>query len=76
MAEPITNELIYEVLKRIQSDVAHIRDRVDDHDQQFILLRREVHNLRGDGLDLAGGQVAIRDEISRLKNRFEFADTE
>jgi hypothetical protein len=37
MPETVTNELIYEVLKEVQVDVAHIRDRVDDHDQHLLL---------------------------------------
>ena len=45
-----TNELIYEVLKNIQADVAHIKARVDDHGHQLIGIRKDVHALRGDDL--------------------------
>jgi hypothetical protein len=39
MAGTFTNELMYDILKKIQADVAHIRERVDDYDQQFISVR-------------------------------------
>src|SRR5690349_9754021 len=46
----ITNELIYEVLKRVQSDVAAVKQTQADHTQQLLKIREDVHNLRGDDL--------------------------
>jgi len=39
MTETVTNELIYEILKKIQGDVAQIKKRGGDHDEQFKGLR-------------------------------------
>jgi len=83
----VTNEIMFEVLKKIQADVAHIRGRVDDHDQQFISLRDQIHNmhrglqtqihdLQGDMLQLEKGQTSIMHDVDRVKRRLELADTE
>jgi hypothetical protein len=42
MTKAITNELMYEVLKKVQADVAHIRE---DHGQQLVSLREQLHNM-------------------------------
>jgi len=85
MAEAITNELMYEVLKKIQADVSHIKARVDDHDQQFISMREQmhgmhrglqtqIHDLQGDTLRIEKGQTSILHDIDRIKRRLELAD--
>jgi hypothetical protein len=85
MTQPITNELIYEVLKKIQADVAHIKARVDDHDQQFIALRDQMHNmnlslqtqihaLQGDVLRIDKQMVAIGHRLERIERRLELTD--
>ena len=80
----ITNDLIYEILKKIQPDVSHMRGRVDDHDQQFIALRDQVHgmhrnlqtqihDLQGDMLRLEKSQTGIVHGIDHIKRRLELA---
>jgi hypothetical protein len=65
----ITNELMYNVLKKIQEDVSHIRDRVDDHDQQFIRMREEIHSMRGDVLRVGRSVAEMQVKIDRLERR-------
>lgn len=81
MSETITNELMYEVLKKIQADVAHIKDRVDDHDEQFIAMReqlhslqRDIHNVQGDILRVDKQIVPIGHRLERIERRLELAD--
>ena len=48
MPDRIDNELIYEVLKRIQADVAEMKATQADHSRQFIRVREDINSLRGD----------------------------
>jgi hypothetical protein len=45
MTQTIDNQLIFEVLKKIQTDVTHIKERVSDHDQKFIAIHEQILNL-------------------------------
>ena len=71
MAAPITNELMYEVLKKIQADVSHIRGRTDDHDQQFISLREQINSLQGDLIRL---DKHVMQRLDRIERRLELTD--
>jgi septal ring factor EnvC (AmiA/AmiB activator) len=73
MAGTITNELMYDTLKKLQADVAHIRERVDDHDQQFISVREQMHSLQGDVLRI---DTQMIERLSRIARRLELADAE
>lgn len=46
MAE-VTNELMYEVLKEIQGDLAAMRYTQKDHTQQFLDLKKQTNRLQG-----------------------------
>ncbi len=46
MPEIITNERIYEILKRIQDDLNEIKAILADHSWQFIRIREDISNLR------------------------------
>ena len=87
MAEAITNELIYEVLKKIQADVAHIKTRVDDHDQQFVAMREQIHgmhrslqtqihDLQGDTLRNDKQLIAVSHRLDPIEHRLELTDAE
>jgi predicted nucleic acid-binding Zn-ribbon protein len=73
MAE-ITNELLYEVLKKIQADVGHIRNRVDDHDSQFIALREQLHNMQGELLRSERQTASVSYRLERIEARLGLAD--
>jgi hypothetical protein len=84
MAETITSDLIYEILKKIQPDVSHMRGWVDDHDRQFIALRdkvhgmhrslqTQIHDLQGNMLRLEKGQTGMVHGIDHVKRRLELA---
>ena len=48
MPETVNNELIYEVLKRIQADLTEVKAAQADHSRQFIRVREDINSLRGD----------------------------
>jgi hypothetical protein len=49
MAE-VTNELLYEVLKKLQADMAEVKTTLADHGRQLIRIREDINVLRGDDL--------------------------
>jgi septal ring factor EnvC (AmiA/AmiB activator) len=70
----VTNEIIFEVLKKIQADVAHIKGRVDDHDQQFIALREQLHGLQGDLLRIDRQAASVSHRLERIERRLELTE--
>lgn len=43
----VTNELLYEVLKRLQADVAEVKTTLADHGRLLIRIREEINALQG-----------------------------
>ncbi len=81
MPENVSNELIYEILKRVQSDVAEIKATQADHSRQFIRVREDVNSLRGDihGLhsdDLRHERMQEKMDVrlERIEARLSLAD--
>lgn len=73
MAE-ITNELMYSVLKQIHEDVAHIRKRVDAHDEQFKGIRHLLISMQSDDLRHEATMAGLRADVDRIMNRLELRD--
>ena len=80
MTEP-TNELIFEVLKAIQGDMAEMRKTQAEHGQQFIGIRDQIHDvqgqihsLHGDLLRVEKGVTALRGDVDRVKRRLDLVD--
>jgi hypothetical protein len=75
MTQVVTNELIYEVLKKIQADVAHVRE---DHGRQLVSLREQVHNmnlsLQTQIHALQGDVLRMDKRLDRLERRLELTD--
>jgi hypothetical protein len=46
----ITNELIYEILKQLQTGLAEIKTTLADHTRQLIRVREDINSLRSDDL--------------------------
>lgn len=75
----VTQELIYEVLKKMQIDVAHLKDGVRDLRQDNIGIRNDIHAMQGDINDLRASDVKIIDCLERIENRLdlrEFAEAQ
>ncbi len=45
-----TDSIVLEILRKMQADIAHIKAVQTDHSHQFIRLREEMNQLRGDDL--------------------------
>lgn len=48
MPEVVTNDLLYEVMKQLQADLAEVKAVQTDHSRQFIRVREDIDSLRGD----------------------------
>lgn len=69
MAENITNELIYEVLKQLQSDMASLKLTLADLTRQSIRVREDINGLRGDDLRRETMQAQMDQRLQRIENR-------
>lgn len=65
----ITNELMYEVLKKIQADVASIKATVADHTRLLVRMRE-------DDLRLESMQSETQLRLDRIEERFTLRDAE
>jgi predicted nuclease with TOPRIM domain len=81
MPEPITNELIYEVLKRLQADVARLTHgqeemRADLAGTRELLaaLSASYAALVGDGVRRGDAVDDLRRRIERIERRLDLAD--
>lgn len=66
MAEP-TNELIFEVLKAVQGEIAEMHKMQAEHSQQFIGVRDQIHDVQGQIHSLHG-------DVDRVKRRLDLVD--
>ena len=70
----ITNELLYEVLKTIQPDLADVKAMLADHTRQFLRLCDDINDLRSDDVRLEGLQVQMDTRLARIEKRLDLTD--
>lgn len=73
MAE-VTNELMYELLKRMQADIAGLKQGQRDHRDDILSLRNQVHSVQGDINGLRASIGHIEDRLDRIENRLEIRE--
>jgi septal ring factor EnvC (AmiA/AmiB activator) len=73
MAE-VTNELLYEVLKKLQTDMSEVKKTLSDHDQQFIALREQLHAVHGDILRIERQGASFSHPLERIEQRLQLVD--
>ena len=74
MSQNVTNELIYDVLKQVQADVAEVKGTLADHTRQFIRVREDINSLRGDDLRRESLQTQMDVRLQRIENRLNLSD--
>lgn len=74
MADPVTNELLYEVLKQMQADIVHIRRRADEHHEQFKVVRQLLLAMQGDGMRYETMIAGVRADVDSIKRRLNLSD--
>ncbi len=70
----ITNELIYEVLKKIQNDVADLKKGQRDLKDGQISLQEGLHSIRGDIIRQERAIASLELDVERIKTRLDIAD--
>jgi hypothetical protein len=74
MSDKVTNELMYEILKKIQDDVSHIRMRADDHSEQFKGIRHMLVAMQSDDLRHEATIVGLRADVDTIRRRLSLSD--
>ena len=67
-------ELIVEILRKMQSDIAQIKAVQAEHTQQFIRVREDIHGLRGDDLRRETMQAQMDVRLERIESRLGLRD--
>ena len=73
MAE-VTNDLMYEMLKRIQYDISGLKEGQKDMRQDMLSLRNQFHLLQGDFNTMRGSIAQIENRLDRIENRLELRE--
>ena len=62
----ITNELIYEILKQLQSGLTDVKATLADHTRQLIRIREDINALRSDDLRRESVQAQMDLRLDRI----------
>jgi predicted nucleic acid-binding Zn-ribbon protein len=65
----VTNELIYDVLKQLQSDVSTLKHGQQELKDAFIIVREDIHGLSGDIHGLSGRVLALEKSQNNVEQR-------
>ncbi|MFP4269846.1 MAG: hypothetical protein ACLFTL_04685 [Alphaproteobacteria bacterium] len=74
MAEPVTNELIYEVLKAVHERGGRVEERLAAIEQQLVTLNGYVATLVQSDLRRDSDLAALRARIERIERRLELTE--
>jgi len=70
----ITNELIYKILKHLQTGQAEIKSVLAEHTRQMIKIREDINDLRGDDLRYESVQAQMMNRLERIESRLNLTD--
>lgn len=70
----ITNELIYEMLKAIQADIAELKERVTSFEPTQRAMRSHLAGLVTSDLERAADLATLRARVERIERRPELQD--
>jgi peptidoglycan hydrolase CwlO-like protein len=73
MTQPVDDSLTLAILKKIQADVSHIRERVDDHHEQLISVREQINTLQA---ELIRHDKHFTQRLDRIERRLDLTDAE
>ena len=67
-------DLVYEVLKRIQADIALLKEGQRDLRQDNLAIRNQIHSMQGDINSIRGSMAQMDQRRARTKNRLELRE--
>lgn len=70
----ISNELMYELLKKMQADISSLKHGQREHRDDILSLRNQIHGMQGDINSLRGSIGHIEDRLERIDNRLELRE--
>lgn len=70
----ITNELLYEVLKKIQTDIAALKMDLSDVKGSILQLREDVHRFEGGMLRIERMDAGTQLRLDRIETRLNISD--
>ncbi|MGK6314927.1 hypothetical protein [Neorhizobium sp. DT-125] len=73
MAE-LTQELLFEVLRKIQTVLSSLKEGQRDTRQEIVSLRNYMHVMQGDMNNMRGTIWQIPDRLDRIENRLELRE--
>ncbi|MFZ5834852.1 MAG: hypothetical protein ACOY2B_05635 [Pseudomonadota bacterium] len=74
MAENVTNELIFEVLKQIQERLSRHEQMLKGLQAGQVRIREELNGLRGDDIRREIQQARMDQRLERIENRLNLSD--
>ncbi len=67
-------DLVYEILKRIQMDIALLKEGQRDLRQDNLSIRNQIHSMQGDINGLRGAFAQMDQRLDRIENRLELRE--
>ena len=74
MTQNVTNELMYELLKKMRGELAEIKGDMKDLKEGQISIRNQLHAMQGDTLRQERTIATLQHDVDRIKNRFDLTD--
>jgi predicted nucleic acid-binding Zn-ribbon protein len=69
-----TQELMFEILRKLQADITTIKEGQRDTRQDIASLRNYMHLLQGDINNMRGTMTQVLDRLDRIENRLELRE--
>jgi len=67
-------DLVYEVLKRIQADIALLKEGQRDLRQDNLAIRNQIHSMQGDVNSLRGTFAQLDQRLDHIEKRLELRE--
>jgi hypothetical protein len=74
MTDAITNELVFEILKKIQTDIAVVRTDLGDMKSMQLRMREDFHRFEGDLLRIERSEAETQLRLDRIESRLQLTD--
>ncbi|WP_027231628.1 hypothetical protein [Phyllobacterium sp. UNC302MFCol5.2] len=70
----ISPDLIYEILRKMQGDIASLKENGREQRQDRISVRSHLHLLEGEMNNLRASMSSLHDRLDRIENRLELRE--
>jgi hypothetical protein len=76
MTQSVTNELLYEVLKKVQADVAFMKSDLADVKAMQLRMREDMNRFASDFLRVERMEAETQIRLDRIEQRLNLSDAE